>query len=241
MIVRYLRSLWIWAINALLFLVWVPFMALVRLLDRDPLVRRTGRVLRALGRTMLQVQLPKLTLSGFENIVPGQSYVIVANHQSFIDVSLVSFLPLDAKCMARANLFRVPWVGWTLVMSKEIAIHRNDPRKAARALLQCAKILKGGCSVLIYAEGTRSRDGNLLPFSEGPFQLAIRQGVPVLPVVIDGSGLNLGKNAALFDRRQPMSMTVLEPVPSDGYTTKQAGAFRDLVRDKMAAALSHLR
>ena len=108
-------------------------------------------------------------------------------------------------------------------------------------MLQCAKILKGGCSVLIYAEGTRSKDGNLLPFSEGPFQLAIRQGVPILPVVIDGSGLNLGKNAALFDRRQPMSMTVLEPVPSDGYTAKQSAEFRDVVHGKMAAALSCLR
>jgi 1-acyl-sn-glycerol-3-phosphate acyltransferase len=241
MIARYLRSLWIWIVTAALFLVWVPVMAVVRLFDRDPLVRRTGRTLRMLGRLILRSHRPGIRFAGFENIRPGQNYVIVANHQSFIDISLVSWLPVDTKCLARSNLFRVPWVGWTLRMSKEIAVDRKDPRNAARAMLHCARVLKGGCSVLIYAEGTRSPDGNLLPFSEGPFQLAIRLGVPVLPVVIDGSGLNLGKNAALFDRKQPMSMTVLEPVPTDGWSAKQAAELRDLVRDRMRLELERGR
>src|SRR5947209_802203 len=84
-----------------------------------------------------------------------------------------------------AVLFRLPWAGWALRLSKEISINRSDPRNAARAMLQAVRFLRGGCSVLIFAEGTRSPDGNLLPFSEGAFQLAIREGLPVLPLVID--------------------------------------------------------
>lgn len=237
MITRYLRSIWVWTVSALLFLVWVPVMAAVRLFDRDPLVRRTGRSLRLLGRLLIRVHLPELHIDGLENIEPGRTYIMVANHQSFIDIPLVSYIPIDTKCMARADLFRIPWVGWTLRMSKEISIDRKDPRNAARAMLQCVKVLRGGCSVLIYAEGTRSPDGSLLPFSEGPFQLAIREGVPVLPVVIDGTGANLGKNAVLFQPARPMYLRILKPVPVEGWNAKQAGELRDMVRDRMAAEL----
>jgi len=241
MIVRYLWSIWTWFVSALLFLLWVPMMAVVRLFDRDPLVIRTGRFLRVLGKLLIGVHFPTLYLSGLENISQGQNYMVVVNHQSFIDIPLVAYLPLDSKCMARADLFRIPWVGWTLLMSKQIAIDRKDPRNAARAMLQCVRVLKGGCSILIYPEGTRSPDGELLPFSEGPFQLALRQKVPVLPVVIDGTGNNLGKNAALFERRHPMFMTVLPAIPIAPWDGRQASELRDMVWEKMAAELARLR
>ena len=215
-------------------------MAVVRLFDRDPLVLRTGRSLRLLGRLLIRVHLPTLHIAGLENIRPGQNYILVANHQSIIDIPLVSFLPLDTKCMAREDLFRLPWVGWTLLMSKEISINRKDPRNAARAMLQCVRVLRGGCSILIYAEGTRSSDGNLLPFSEGPFQLAIREKIPVLPVVIDGTGRNLGKKEILFRAKRPLYLRVLEPVAAEGWNAKQAGELRDLVRERMSAELRRL-
>ena len=241
MILRYLRSVWIWGISALLFLVWVPTLAVVRLFDRDPLALRTGRMLRVFGRMLIRVHLPELHITGLTNITAGQTYVLVANHQSFIDIPLISYLPVNMKCMARENLFRVPFAGWVLRLSKEVPIDRKDPRNAARAMLQCVRFLKGGCSILIYAEGTRSADGELLPFSEGPFQLAIRQGVPVLPVVIDGTGLNLGKNAALFQPKRPLYLTVLPPVPTEGWTVRQAQELRDSVHETMAAELRRLR
>jgi 1-acyl-sn-glycerol-3-phosphate acyltransferase len=237
MIARYIRSLWVWTVSGLLFLIWVPVMALVRLFDRGPLALRTGRSLRLLGRLLIRVHLQKLHIRGFENIGRSGPYIIVANHQSLIDIPLVSYIPLDTKCMARADLFRIPWVGWTLRMSREISIDRKDPRNAARAMRHCVKVLRAGCSVLIYAEGTRSPDGNLLPFSEGPFQLAIREKIPVLPVVIDGTGRNLGKNDLLFQRTHPMSLRILKPVPVEGWGVKQAGDLRDFVRDTMAAEL----
>jgi 1-acyl-sn-glycerol-3-phosphate acyltransferase len=241
MIFRWLRSIWVWSVSALLFLLWIPVMAVVRLFDRDPLALRTGRSLRVLGRMLIRVHLPELHISGFENIQPGQTYLMVSNHQSFIDIPLVSFVPLNTKCMARSDLFRIPWAGWALRFSKEISINRTDPRNAARAMLQAAKFLRGGCSVLIFAEGTRSPDGNLLPFSEGPFHLAIREALPVLPLVIDGTGRNLAKNAALFNNSEPMYLSMLPPVPVDGWTAKQAAALRDLVQEKMAAELERLR
>jgi len=241
MIPRYLRSTRIWFVSALLFLVWIPVMAVIRLFDRDPLARRTGRSLRVLGRMLIRAQAGELHVSGLENIRPGQPYLIVGNHQSFIDIPVVSFVPGDTKAMARSNLFRVPWAGWALRLSKEIPIEREDPRKAARAMLQCMKVLRGGCSVLIFAEGTRSPDGELLPFSEGPFQLAIRAGVPVLPLVIDGTGLNLPKDALLFQPRRPLYLRILPPVSVEGWQIRRAGELRDSVWSQMAAELRQLR
>lgn len=237
MTVRFIRSIWIWIVSMLLFVVWIPVMAVIRLFDRDPLVLRTGRSLRLMGRLLIRAHGQRLNIAGLENIAHGQNYVMVANHQSIIDIPLVSFIPLDTKCMARADLFRIPWVGWPLRMSKEISIDRKDPRNGARAMMQCVRVLRGGCSILIYAEGTRSNDGNLLPFSEGPFQLAIREGIPVLPVVIEGTGRNLGKNEVLFRPLHPLYLRILKPVFTDGRNVKQAGELRDLVRDAMAAEL----
>jgi 1-acyl-sn-glycerol-3-phosphate acyltransferase len=241
MTVRYLRSIWIWFVSALLFLLWIPVMAVIRLFDRDPLVRPTGRSLRVLGRMLIRAQAGELHVTGTENIAPGQTYVMVSNHQSFIDIPVVSFIPADVKAMARSNLFRVPWAGWALVMSKEISIDRDNPRNAARAMMQCARSLRGGCSVLLFAEGTRSPDGDLLPFSEGAFQLAIRERVPVLPLVIDGTGRNLGKNAVLFQPSHPMHLSILPPVSVEGWKAKQAGELRDLVWARIAAELGKLR
>ena len=241
MIARWLRSLWIWGVSALLFLIWIPLMGLVSLFDRHPLALRTGRMLRVLGRMLIRVHLPELHFSGVENITPGQKYLMVSNHQSFIDIPLVAFVPLDVKCLARSDLFRIPWAGWALRMSKEISVDRKDARNSARALLHAVRVLRGGCSVLIFAEGTRSPDGALLPFSEGPFQVAIRERVPVLPLVIDGTGQNLGKNAALFHGSSPLYLSILPPVSAEGLKGNQAGELRDLVRDKMAAELERLR
>jgi 1-acyl-sn-glycerol-3-phosphate acyltransferase len=241
MIVRWLRSIWVWSISAALFLIWIPAMGLVRLFDRDPLALKTGRSLRVLGRMLIRAHLPELHLSGFENIQPGQRYLMVCNHQSFIDIPLVAFVPLDTKCLARSDLFRLPWAGWALRMSKEISVDRKDARNSARAMMQAVRVLRGGCSVLIFAEGTRSPDGELLPFSEGPFQLAIREGVPVLPLVIDGTGRNLGKNAALFRSSAPLFLSILPPVKVEGWSAKQAGELRDVVREKMGAELERLR
>ena len=241
MILRYLRSIRIWGLSALLFLVWIPIMAVIRLFDRDPLARRTGRSLRRLGRMLIRAQAGELHVSGLENVRPGQPFLIVSNHQSFIDIPVVSFLPGDAKAMARSNLFRVPWAGWALQLSKEVPIERDDPRKAARAMLQCMRVLRGGCSVLIFAEGTRSPDGELLPFSEGPFQLAIRAGVPVLPLVIDGTGRNLPKGAMLFHPKHPLYLRILPPVPVEGWHIRRAAELRDFVWSRMAAELHDLR
>jgi 1-acyl-sn-glycerol-3-phosphate acyltransferase len=95
--------------------------------------------------------------------------------------------------------------------------------RAPKALLQCARYLRQHCSVVFFPEGTRSPDRHVLPFNEGPFQLAIREHIPILPLVVDGSGAALPRNSWIFGSTQDIYLRILEAVSVDGWN-HQAGA-----------------
>ncbi len=240
-IIHVLRSTWIWAASAILIVSWVPVLVVIRLSDRHPLRLRTGRWFRRLGRLLARVNPWRLHISGASNLNAGQVYVIVSNHQSLADIPLVAHLRVDAKWLAKAELFRFPAVGWMLRMAGDIAVDRADSRKAAKALLKAARCLKQRCSVIFFPEGTRSRDGQVLPFNDGPFQLAIREQVPVLPLVVEGSGAALPRHTWIFGPAQDIYLRVLPEIPVSGWTVKQAGELRDTVRQRIVDELARMR
>jgi 1-acyl-sn-glycerol-3-phosphate acyltransferase len=240
-LIKRLRSIWIWGASASLILLWTPAVTAVWLFDRDPCRRRTGRAFRSLGRVLGWVNPWRIHISGAENKKPGQVYVVVSNHQSMADIPLISHLVNDSKWLSKAELFRFPVVGWMMRMAGDIPVERSDRRKGAQAMLRCARYLRQGCSVMFFPEGTRSKDGEMLPFNDGPFQLAIREQVPVLPLVVEGSGAALPRNTWIFGPAQDIHLRALEPVSVEGWDVKQSGALRDLVRQKMADELSRPR
>jgi 1-acyl-sn-glycerol-3-phosphate acyltransferase len=221
-----------------LIVLWTPLLALIRLFDRDPLHLRTGRWFRRLGRLVAWINPWRIEIAGLDRIEPAQTYVIVSNHQSLGDIPVICHLRLDTKWLAKAELFRMPVLGWMLRMAGDVPVDRTDRRSAARALLQCARYLRQGCSVVFFPEGTRSPDGKLLPFNEGPFQLAIREGVPILPVAVSGSGNALPRNSWMFGPPQRVRLRVLAPVGVAQWTVKQSGELRDCVRQTIAEALA---
>ncbi len=222
-------------------MLWVPLLGVVWLLDGDPLRLRTGRWFRRLGRVLAKVNPWRLHIAGLERLQLGQVYVVVSNHQSLADIPLISHLRLDTKWLAKAELFRIPVVGWMMRMAGDVPVERGDRRKAAQALLQCAQYLRRRCSVVFFPEGTRSQDGGVLPFNDGPFRLAIREQVPVLPLVVEGSGTALPRHSFLFGKTQDIDLRVLEPVPVEGLDIKQTEALRDTVRQRIMDELSRLR
>ncbi len=238
---RVLRSIWLWVANVVLLVVWVVLVAIGRISERDPLHRRAARWFRSLGPVMGKVNPWRVEVYGRENVDPKQVYVIVSNHQSLADIPVITHLKLDTKWLAKTELFRVPVLGWLLRMAGDVPVTRGDARKAAKAMLQCARYLRQRCSVVFFPEGTRSRDGAVLPFNEGPFQLAIREQVPVLPLVVEGSGAALPRNTWMFGETLTIRLRVLAPVPVEGWNVKQSGELRDEVREKIIAELDRLR
>jgi 1-acyl-sn-glycerol-3-phosphate acyltransferase len=240
-LLRAIQSLWIWAASATLILAWVPMMAAIRLFERDPLHRRTARWFRRLGRVLAAINPWRVEISGEGNLPSGGARVIVSNHQSLADIPVISHLRIDTKWLGKAELFRVPILGWMMRMAGDIPVERGDRRKGARAMLACAHYLRRGCSVVFFPEGTRSRDGSVLPFNDGPFQLAIREQVPVLPLVVHGSGAALPRNSWMFGPAARVHLSVLEEAGVAGWRIEQVAELRDLVRRRMIAELERIR
>jgi 1-acyl-sn-glycerol-3-phosphate acyltransferase len=133
------------------------------------------------------------------------------------------------KWVAKVELFRMPVTGWLLRMSGDIPVDRRDRDSRGKVLQRASDYLRKKCSVMFFPEGTRSRDGRVHRFADGAFRLAIKEGVPVLPIVIDGTQNALPKHSIWF-RPNPdrMRVRVLPPVDTSDYTRGEA---RDLQRE----------
>ncbi len=166
----------------------------------------------------------------------GGPYVVVANHQSMLDILLLSRLPREMKWIAKASLFRVPWVGWMFTLAGDIPVRRGDAESGSGALRRARVYLDRGMSVMIFPEGTRSRTGALQPFKSGAFRLALEARVPVLPVAVSGTAAGLPKGMRGV-RPCRGTARVLEPVAA-GPGLDEPLLLRDEVRRRIAMALA---
>lgn len=146
------------------------------------------KVARAWARMLLRIAGAKVTVVGLEKLDPKQSYVVSPNHVSYMDTPvLLTHLPVNFRFMAKDGLFKIPFIGGHLKKAGHIAVPLDDPRAALRVLTNAGKAMKErGLSVLCFPEGGRSEDGELQPFKDGAAYLAIKGGVPIVPVAIIG-------------------------------------------------------
>jgi 1-acyl-sn-glycerol-3-phosphate acyltransferase len=242
MIMAIIRSIWVWVAVSVLVIVWLPLMALWWLLDRDPVKYRTGRMFRRLGVAMTMVNPSwRIHVDGHRVENPRNPYVVVSNHQSMADIPIVSHLPWEMKWIGKETLFKIPLIGWMMKFSGDIPVDRSDRRSGARMLLTAIRYLDRKCSVIFFPEGTRSPDGRLGRFNEGAFQLAIKAGVPILPVVLDGSSDCLPKKSWKFGPPLDIHVRVLPPVPTDGMTSADGERLTREVRNRIAQELASWR
>lgn len=143
---------------------------------------------RLWGRLILGASGVRVELRGVEELSSRTPYIFMSNHLSAYDIFvLLAHLPFQFRWLAKAELFRIPLFGWAMRAAGYIPIDRSSPREAVRSMERAARRIREGISVVIFPEGTRSRDGRLRPFMKGGFSLAIRAGVPVVPVAIKGT------------------------------------------------------
>ncbi len=147
------------------------------------------RVARLWGKIQLRATGTRVTVTGLANIDPQKSYILVSNHQSNFDIfALLGYLPIQFRWIAKAELFRAPFLGWAMTRIGYISIERESPKKAYRSMLKAAEAVKKGVSVMIFPEGTRSPDGKLQAFKKGLFLIALKSQAPILPITIQGTG-----------------------------------------------------
>ncbi len=170
----------------------------------------------------------KIIFEGRENARKGQTYIIVSNHQSAFDIVLLYRLWMHFKWVAKREIFRVPFIGWNLWLNRHIVIDRTSVRGAKKMLVDAQKNLSIGNSVLIFPEGTRSLDGAIKKFKDGAFVLAKKTGIPILPVVINGSKEVFPKYGYTLKGAQTFKMKILPAIYPAEYEGKDID---ELIRD----------
>ncbi len=146
------------------------------------------RFARGWARSILAVAGISVRALHAEKAHPGKSVVVVANHESFCDILvLLATLPIQVRFLAKRSVFRVPVLGWSIAAAGFVPVDRGDRARGAATVEAALRRLQGGRSLVIFPEETRTRDGSLLPFKRGAAHLAIKSGLPLLPIGIAGT------------------------------------------------------
>ena len=176
--------------------------------------RVAARVAHLWGRICLLLVGVPVVVKGLEHIGPDERYVIMANHESSLDIlALLAAIPssVEPRFLAKKNLFRVPFLGWAMSSAGFIPVDREDRSTAATTLAQTLAAVQRGGSPLVFPEETWTRDGRLLPFARGGFVVALKSALSILPVGLEGPRLVLPPGKSVV-RPQPVIVRFGRPI-----------------------------
>ena len=178
----------------------------------------------------------RVSVRGRENIKIGRSYVFVANHQSAYDIfSIYGFLNHQFRWMMKKSLERIPLVGYACRVAGHIYVDKHSPAAVRQTMETAEKRLSGGMSVVVFPEGSRTKDGHIHGFRRGAYMLAMEFGLPVVPVTVDGAYDVLPTNALLM-RPGRITLTIHKPLEAG----EQGHDLQQLMEQSRQAIISAL-
>jgi 1-acyl-sn-glycerol-3-phosphate acyltransferase len=228
---------------AVLLVVTVPLaIATIALGPFDLHGKRVYRINQLWTWLVLRIGGISVTVSGLENIEAGHQYIFMVNHQSNIDIPVLvqSLVRFQLRWIAKKELLRVPLFGWAMWATKHVTIDRSDPLDAVKSLERAKERIAAGISIVVFPEGTRSRDGRLLPFKKGGFLLATQTRTKIVPITIWGSA-NVLPAGEWRLRPGIVEVFVDKPIATDGYRAGKLRALTELVRGIILARLHSLK
>jgi 1-acyl-sn-glycerol-3-phosphate acyltransferase len=181
----------------------------------------------------------RIEVVGREKFRTDRTYVVVANHQSLLDILVLFRLFRHFRWVSKLENFRIPLVGQVMRLNRYIELERGKADSVRRMLRACEQALAEGNSVLMFPEGTRSETGELRPFKTGAFELARASRCPILPVAIDGTSRALPKRGIVLQGRHAIRVLVLDEIPPDDFKDLTSVQLATRVREQIAAALAH--
>jgi 1-acyl-sn-glycerol-3-phosphate acyltransferase len=177
-------------------------------------------------------------IEGKKHLDRRTTYVIVCNHQSLVDILVLFRLFVHFKWVSKAENFRIPFIGWNMTLNRYIRIERGRLKGNLSMMRGAEAALRGGSSVMIFPEGTRSPGGALGEFKAGAFELALRSGIPILPIVIDGTAAALPRRGFILRGKQAIRIRVLEPISPPWAAGTDAGVLSTMTRGRIARELA---
>ena len=159
-------------------------------------------------------------ISGREKVRRDEAYVMVANHQSLLDILVLFRLFVHFKWVSKIENFRIPLIGWNMRLNRYIQLRRGERSSVVQMLTQCRETLAAGNPVMIFPEGTRSPDGRLRSFKSGAFLLAKTTGRPILPIVVEGTASALPKRGFVLQGRHRIQVTILDEIPPESFSSE---------------------
>ena len=232
-----IRFLWLngfIAIHTIVFCLWSILLSFFE---------SSGRVSHLYGaapwaRIILWACGVKVRVRGLENVDARVPRIYLSNHQSYFDIfALLGFLPVSFKFILKEELMRIPLFGYTMRRAGYIGVDREDARKALKSLKLAAERLKNGASLVVFPEGTRSKDGRIQPFKRGGFRLAIKSGYDVVPVAIINSR-NIVPKGSLRISKGTFTMNIGSPIPVAEYSKKEIDQLMARVGEAMVKQMN---
>ena len=179
----------------------------------------------------------RVSVRGRARIRPDVAYVMVANHQSLLDILVLFRIFAHFKWVSKLENFRIPFIGWNMRLNQYIQLRRGDRASVVQMMQACEKTLAEGNPIMMFPEGTRSPSGRMRAFKTGAFELAKKTRSPVLPIVIQGTANALPKRGFVLQGRHQIEVRVLEEVPPESFADESVETLTARVRGRIAEAL----
>ncbi|MBN2319248.1 MAG: 1-acyl-sn-glycerol-3-phosphate acyltransferase [Acidobacteria bacterium] len=235
-----LFTIWCWTGCALSTVFWATVSIFSSLFSGSG--RLQHYCMRRWSKDNLWLSRARVQVEGMENIDPDHPRIFVANHSGLHDIlSLAAYLPIQFRWVAKKSLFKVPFMGWHMRRSGYIPIDRENPRGAAKSIIRAAKEIRNGVSAIAFPEGTRSRTGDLGKFHSGAFALALRTGVPLVPISLEGSYRVILPKTLKVNPGVIIRIRIGSPIDLDSYSKGEKHRLMDDVSRIMHRNMDALR
>ena len=237
--VRFLRSLGVWIVICSATIVFglpaIPF-ALV-----PPRGEWFLKFARGWARLILWTSGVRVRLLHRERFTTGVSVVLASNHESFYDILvLLAVLPMSVRFLAKRNLFRLPFLGWSIAAAGFIPVDRHTRSRNAAVVDTALARLQKGRSLVVFPEETRTRTGDLLPFKSGAALIALKAGLPIVPLGLAGT-LRIQRRGGFLITPSRVTLAVGEPITTAGRPATDRGALTETLRERVAALRDEAR
>jgi 1-acyl-sn-glycerol-3-phosphate acyltransferase len=201
--------------------------------------RQQHAIARVWAQTLLWFALSPVTVVGLERLGPdlksGGAAVYASNHLSYYDTPvLFAKLPFQFRILAKQGLWKVPFIGWYLNRSGQVSVDQKDNRSAIASLGRGVKALQAGMPLMLFPEGGRAAEGHLQPFMSGSAFMAIKAGVPLVPIALIGTYELLPIHTYHLSPR-PLLAVIGDPIPTVGLTTRDANALTEKLQQAISA------